>query len=78
MGPLAQSKSDQLTRYHQLKIRRQLDHGWNRNQILRLTAVVGVHATIIFISDATIISNSNATLIDYNAFMLIGTDEREK
>ena len=57
MGPLAQSKSDQLTRYHQLKIRRQLDHGWNRNQILRLTVAAPVHA-IIFIVDAIIISNS--------------------
>lgn len=41
-----------------------------------MTAIVTVHA-IIFIIDAIII-NANATLIDYNAFKFIGTDELQK
>ena len=70
------SQSAQGPIYHQPKISGRLDNRWNQNRILRLTAIVTIHA-VIFIVDA-IISPTHATPINYNAFMLIGIDERQK
>ena len=77
MGLSAQSKSDQRARFHQINIYGRLDNRWNRISILQRTPIREPRGASDIIIHA-IISTTHATLIDYNAFTLIGTDEREK